>query len=134
MESSYGMNGYLYSWLSDSHFAGGFYADGAVGEYGKDAWPNYVGKVDQPSRCPEFMDALWMDSHPLDSTPIPADLEGNIGDNWILSRILNLVTDRHNGLNQNVGFVDGHVEIVENEAMWEMQWNRKWGELSAGHN
>lgn len=75
-----------------------------------------------------------MDSHPLDSTPIPADLEGNAGDNWILSRILNLVTDRHNGLNQHVGFVDGHVEMVESEAMWEMQWNRKWGELSAGQN
>lgn len=37
----------------------------------------------------------------MDNTPIPSNLNRNLGDTWIESRILNLVTDRHYGLKQN---------------------------------
>ncbi len=138
---SYGFNGWLYGYNSFIPLNTGI--SDAARFFGSSA------AVTQPSRTPEFMDALWPDLWPYqggapDSTRnwFPYDENGMAGNNLQYNGMGRCCIERHGekppltspvtlsdtvrpfpgGI--NVSFVDGHVAYTKLDDLWLLYWNR----------
>ncbi|HTX20463.1 MAG TPA: prepilin-type N-terminal cleavage/methylation domain-containing protein [Candidatus Aquilonibacter sp.] len=96
--------------------------------------------IQKPSQTPVFFDSDWVDAWPLESDPPNSDLyEGA----WGLTGMGRATVARHGGVNPasapqdfdtsqrlpgaiNIGFADGHVELVPLENLWQLYWHLNW--------
>ena len=92
-------------------------------------WPNNISDV-PTSTVPAFGDGIWLDGGPLETDhappinyvngePYPAGSlpSGNMA-RWCINR--------HGGNGINMSFMDGHVEHVELNHLWSLNWARDW--------
>jgi prepilin-type N-terminal cleavage/methylation domain-containing protein/prepilin-type processing-associated H-X9-DG protein len=126
---SYGINGWLYTYEGAS-------------EWIPDK-PKYFLKesnVSSPSKTPIFMDAIWPDMWPTAINPPARNLytgerpSGGIGRCSIARHLITSpraaprsvppATRLVGGI--GVGFVDGHVEMVKLEKLWDLYWHKDY--------
>ncbi len=127
---SYALNGWLY--------------DRATGG-GKDHPDFMMSKQDmiqKPSATPVFFDSGWVDAWPLEDDPPNTDLYHGtfMRDELGMQRA---TMARHGGVNPanapqdfdtsqilpgaiNMGFADGHAELVKLENLWNLNWHLNW--------
>jgi prepilin-type N-terminal cleavage/methylation domain-containing protein/prepilin-type processing-associated H-X9-DG protein len=137
-EGSYGFNGWLYAAGGDSI------------RYGKNDryiapqanppqyyFPNNIASV-PTSTVPAFGDAFWNDGGPSENDEPPETLgfvtgQQSLGDNFTYmdntkggnKNMGRWCVQRHgNGI--NMSFMDGHVEHVELNHLWSLNWARNW--------
>ncbi len=120
---SYGFNGFLYGSIA----AG--YANAYSSAPHPGSWMYKLSDIPTPSTTPLMADSNWLDLFPHhDNLVPPSTTTGwqwhtapNAGNGlYMLGRV---VLDRHLR-RTNVAFVDGHVEGVELENLWDLQWSR----------
>jgi len=124
---SYGLNG----WLYDEAKSTAALHPGLA--FSKEA------QVQKPDRTPVFLDCMWMDFFALE-TDLPSKDLYNGDMNYGLSRC---TIPRHAAGNPigaprdfdtsqrlpggiNMGFADGHAELVKIEELWQLDWHRDW--------
>ncbi|MBI4323959.1 MAG: type II secretion system protein [Chloroflexi bacterium] len=124
-EGSYGMNGWMYS------------AEGDVGFGDASLHFSKEGQFQQPTRHPVFADCAWADGWPQ-ATDTPAR-------NLLVDRgsmMARFCIARHGSARRppptlvppgsvlagaiNMVFVDGHVETVKLENLWQIYWHQKY--------
>jgi prepilin-type N-terminal cleavage/methylation domain-containing protein/prepilin-type processing-associated H-X9-DG protein len=125
---SYALNGWLYD----------------TNAYGAAFYPQYMmskqSAIQNPAQTPVFLDAMWADAWPLETDPPYSDLyHGTLGN----SGMQRLTIARHGGVNParaprnfdtsqklpgavNIGFADGHEELVKLENLWNYSWHLNW--------
>ena len=126
-ESSYGMNGWMYS---------------PSGEGIQDPKRHFAGEssYQNPTKTPIFADCNWADAWPLATDP-PARDVGTGGNNAMMQRFC---IARHGSTPSgkriavpagatlpgaiNMVFTDGHVEPVKLEQLWSLSWHRDYKE------
>jgi len=131
--SSYGYNGWLYSDIifpqqPDFRQALVFKRDTAI---------------QKPDQTPVFFDENWLDSWPLE-TDTPAQNLYTGADFYDREHQMSRITiDRHGGIPPakapqnvppgqplpgalNMGFVDGHVQLIKLEDLWQRSWHLNW--------
>ncbi len=126
-ESSYGMNGWMYS---------------PVGEGVQDSNKQFGGEsqYENPVKTPIFSDCNWADSWPLASDPPPRDV-GTGGNSAMMQRFCiarHGSTPRTKSISVPSGsqmpgsihmvFTDGHVEATKLEKLWSLSWHRDYKE------
>lgn len=121
VSSSYGMNGYAYNFSGSATIA---QQNGCLRWYGEDQpyWSQTGNDISNGNE-PLFVDAVWVAAWPhvlTDPIPIPPDgsLYGN-GDSAGMSLIC---LERHQHA-VNVAFADDHVEHVNLNDLWTLQWS-----------
>ncbi|HXP62185.1 MAG TPA: prepilin-type N-terminal cleavage/methylation domain-containing protein [Dongiaceae bacterium] len=123
---SYALNGWLY--------------DRAT--FGGAAHPEYMmskqSSIQKPSQTPVFVDAMWVDLWPLETSLPSRDLyNGSLETGMTRCTIA-----RHGGIaasaprnfdirqrlpgSVNIGMVDGHVEPAKLENLWKYYWHLDW--------
>ncbi|MCZ7635844.1 MAG: type II secretion system GspH family protein [Verrucomicrobia bacterium] len=122
-ESSYGMNGWMYS---------------PVGEGVQDANKQFAGEAsyENPVKTPIFADCNWADSWPLATDPPPRDV-GTGGNSAMMQRYCIARHGSTPGAKSirlaagdtlpgaiNIVFADGHTELVRLEQLWSLDWHR----------
>jgi prepilin-type N-terminal cleavage/methylation domain-containing protein len=134
---SYGLNGWLYSNLTNRN--------GAMSAVDQDKVFRKESGILMPSQTPVFADSIWVDGWPRTNDAPASNLYLGIprspGRFWgPLGRML---IDRHGGILAssaptdvdttqrlpgaiNVACSDGHVELAKLEDMWNFYWNRTW--------
>jgi len=75
-------------------------------------------------RTPVFCESTWADLQPLPHDPVPEDSYGGS------AGMARAYLDRYDDLANNVAFMDGHVEGVLLNKLWELRWNRQWQSTS----
>ena len=112
---SYGFNGWLYE-------------DVYVGNIDLAKLFKHLSAVSEPEVTPVFIDAMWVDSWPMNEYGLPPD---DWTDQWEPSylppdypetAIQRFLMNRHD-LRDNVSFVDGHVEPVHFTDLWTLYWH-----------
>jgi hypothetical protein len=124
-ESSYGMNGWMYS---------------PVGEGVVDPAKQFSGEssYQDPTRTPIFGDSIWADGWPL-ATDIPARDVGMGGNDNSMQRFC---ISRHGSSSSqksikvpldspmpggiHMVFADGHVQTVKLDQLWSLAWHRNY--------
>jgi len=93
----------------------------------------------RPSSTPVIADGNWIDTWPQETDPPANNLY--TGDDFA-GAMVRLTLPRHGGItwpkNQtynkkndlpgaiNIGFVDGHAELVRLEKLWTLDWHKEW--------
>ena len=120
---SYGLNSWFYT-----------FDGGPTGEHA-DKYYASIAEVKSTSKTPVFSDSLWIDvgAKDTDTCPDNLNLDGNPNNGGRMSMYL---INRH-GSHINVGFADGHQQVVELGALWSLKWNddfvtRAWTERDPG--
>ncbi len=126
-ESSYGMNGWMYS---------------PVGEGVQDPLKQFAGEssYENPVKTPIFADSIWADSWPV-ATDTPARDLGAGGNSAMMQRFC---IARHGSSSAqrsikvaagtpmpgaiHMVFTDGHVEPVKIDQLWTLSWHRGYKE------
>jgi prepilin-type N-terminal cleavage/methylation domain-containing protein/prepilin-type processing-associated H-X9-DG protein len=125
---SYALNGWLYDTV----------------KYGAEAHPEFMmskeSAVQKASQTPVFCDSIWVDFWPLETDLPGTDLySGTLND----TGMERCTIPRHGGVNPanapqdfdpsqrlpgaiNIGFADGHVELVALEDLWQCCWHLNW--------
>lgn len=128
---SYGFNSWLYThepgWTSPSQ---ALYFNGA-------------GNIEKPSATPVFADENWVDGNPSeDEPPFPDLYAGSPLSSWS-DNMGRFTIARHGGVSAsaaprnltpgsklpgaiNIGFADGHSELVPLEGLWGLSWHLGW--------
>jgi prepilin-type N-terminal cleavage/methylation domain-containing protein/prepilin-type processing-associated H-X9-DG protein len=94
-------------------------------------WPNNISDV-PTSTVPAFGDGLWIDGGPMetDKAPAPAIVDGQdlLWTGGVTSGTGNMPRwcDARHGNGINMSFMDGHVEHVELNHLWSLNWARNW--------
>ena len=127
-ESSYGMNGWLYS------------SEGDLGSGDANLHFSKEADFESPVQTVLFADANWADGWPMESDLPPRNLlTGGVGAStmigrWAIARHGSRpgsppttvpAGSRLNGAINGV-FLDGHVESVPLEKLWSLYWHRGW--------
>jgi prepilin-type N-terminal cleavage/methylation domain-containing protein/prepilin-type processing-associated H-X9-DG protein len=136
-ESSYGYNGYLYANMGDY-----------MARYGID--PNLQfnneGNIRFPSQTPVFCESVFVDEWPAETDLPPEDLTGQTDWSGPVGLPIGMVRVAlpHHGSKPgnrtlvdfnpksrlpgsiNIFFSDGHVETVQLEMLWTLQWHPQW--------
>jgi prepilin-type N-terminal cleavage/methylation domain-containing protein/prepilin-type processing-associated H-X9-DG protein len=98
--------------------------------------------IQKPSQTPVFCDAMWVDFWPLETDPPSTDLYNGLSD-LNQSGMGRCTIARHGARNAasapqdfdtsqqlpgsiNIGFADGHVELVKLENLWQLYWHLNW--------
>lgn len=127
-ESSYGMNGWMYS------------AEGDLGFGDANLHYSKEGQFDDPVRTIIFADANWADGWPMEADLPPRNLlTGGVGAETMIGRYC---IARHGSRPNsppksappgtrmpgtiNGVFADGHVENVKLDDLWGLTWHRGW--------
>ncbi|MSU34084.1 MAG: type II secretion system protein [Pedosphaera sp.] len=124
-QGSYAINGYMYT----------------QSPYGEDKLM-FKGEaaIQEPSQTPYFADSAWVDAWPLETDqPDLTPNNGGLGGSGGLDRIAiprhaappfgaKTTIKRTDTLPGavNVGFAEGHAELVKLEKLWPLKWNREW--------
>jgi prepilin-type N-terminal cleavage/methylation domain-containing protein/prepilin-type processing-associated H-X9-DG protein len=124
---SYGLNGWLYAKAKST---GALHPEFS---FSKDS------QIREPTRTPVFVDCIWMDFFPLEADlPSPDLYNGDM--TYGLSRC---TIARHGAGSPagaprdfdttqllpgaiNIGFADGHAEMVKLENLWQLAWHLNW--------
>jgi prepilin-type N-terminal cleavage/methylation domain-containing protein/prepilin-type processing-associated H-X9-DG protein len=93
----------------------------------------------KPSSTPVIADGNWIDTWPQPNDPPARDLF--TGDDFA-GAMVRLTLPRHGGVKWargqrfdpkgdlpgaiNIGFVDGHAELVKLERLWQLDWHKNW--------
>ncbi len=103
---SYGLNSWFYTWDPPATDTRYFHS---------------MAEVKSTHMTPVFSDSLWIDVGADDTDTCPADLslEGSPNSGGRMSMYL---INRH-GSHINVGFADGHQQVVELGALWSLKWH-----------
>ena len=133
---SYGFNGWLYS--NVRMFSGAPHP-----------FPQWFfskeGSIQKPTQTPVFFDANWVDAWPKETDPPARDLyngETFIGGPRVFD-MGRLTIARHGGRSPSsaprrvpagalmpgaieIGFADGHAELVRLENLWKLTWHLDW--------
>jgi prepilin-type N-terminal cleavage/methylation domain-containing protein len=125
-EGSYGMNGWMYSVEGNTHFGD------PLLHFSKE------GQFQQPTKNPVFADCAWADGWP-EATDTPAR---NLLVEQSSSMMARFCIGRHGSVRRppptlvlagsrlpgaiNMVFVEGHVETVKLENLWEIYWHQKY--------
>ncbi|MBM3834715.1 MAG: type II secretion system protein [Verrucomicrobia bacterium] len=128
-EGSYAFNGWFYG-DDDPYFSSG---DQKLKKYRNEA------DVPKPSSAPVIPDSNWIDTWPQPNDPPARNLY--TGDDFA-GAMVRVTLPRHGGVawkkNQthdpktdlpgaiNIGFVDGHSELVKLEKLWQLDWHKNW--------
>jgi prepilin-type N-terminal cleavage/methylation domain-containing protein/prepilin-type processing-associated H-X9-DG protein len=104
---------------------------------------NGQGNIQKPSATPVFADENWVDGNPLENEPPYHDLyAGSPLSSWS-DNMGRFTIARHGGVSAsgaprnlspgsklpgaiNVGFADGHSELVPLEELWCLSWHIDW--------
>ena len=115
---SYTFNGFLYPNLAE------------IGVVGADMSKKAFSKSTQIKKMyetPVFTDGIWVDTWPDESIDPPTDFDINKGHGheWVANYnfMWRLITNRH-GKKTNVSFADGHVDSINLNELWTLQWCR----------
>jgi len=112
--------------------------------YGASAYPQYMmskqSMIQQPAQTPVFCDADWVDAWPLETDPPADDLyDGEPLDTGMprltiarhatgppgsAPRVFNTSQQMPGAL--NMAMVDGHVQLVKLEQLWQCYWHLNW--------
>jgi prepilin-type N-terminal cleavage/methylation domain-containing protein/prepilin-type processing-associated H-X9-DG protein len=121
-QGGYGLNGWMYSNWGGS-------------AYGKSS------DVIRPVQTPVFADAMWVDSWPEPTDPPARNLYeqqspaagginrymvGRHGNTSPVSAPRNVPAGRALPGAINIGFFDGHVELVKLDNLWYYDWHKNW--------
>jgi prepilin-type processing-associated H-X9-DG protein len=134
---SYSINGWLL-WYSTN----GIFRDVT-------AHPEFVfakpESVKRPSQTPFFTDAIWWNEWPLENNPPALDL--SLGQAYDITGMQRCTIWRHGGRTAtspvrpqkdllgwhippaaaiNVGFADGHAQVVRVKDLWSLYWHDGW--------
>jgi len=124
---SYGLNGWLYDHPK------------STGATHPELMFSKETQVQKPDRTPVFLDCIWMDFFALEADLPSIDLyDGDM--TYGLSRCTisrhaagspagaprDFDTTRRLPGGINMGFVDGHAELVKIEELWQLNWHRDW--------
>jgi prepilin-type N-terminal cleavage/methylation domain-containing protein len=144
---SYQCNGWLYTDDSGNGTGDGKNIETAHGNVTDPAW--YYGSessMEQPVNTPLFVDGVWVDAWPAENDSPSANLyTGQYGGNHD-NEMGRFTIARHGGVNAgsaprnyttpwqfsppkggvDVGFGDGHVELVFLPDLWNYNWHRGW--------
>lgn len=128
-EGSYAFNGWFYG-DDDPYFST---PDQKPKKYRNEA------DSQRPSSTPVIPDSNWIDTWPQPNDPPARDLFTGDDFNGAMVR---LTLPRHGGANWtrnmkfnpkdnlpggiNIGFVDGHSELVKLEKLWNLDWHKNW--------
>lgn len=124
-QGSYAINGYMYTLSPFGEDKRMFKSEAAIQE---------------PSQTPYFADSAWVDAYPVetdqpDATPAKGGISGPGGLDRIAiprhaappfgAKTTIKQTDTLPG-GVNVGFAEGHAELVKLEKLWSLKWHREW--------
>ena len=125
-EGSYGMNGWTYS------------DEGNLGS-GSDAFHfSKEGQFQQPTKNPVFADEAWADGWPMETDAPARDLLADQSGSMMARFCISRHGSAHRPPPRNVPagaslpgginmvFVDGHVEAVKLDNLWQMYWHRDY--------
>lgn len=120
VEGSYAINSWVGGWIASGY---GDYSFDPADPAGLDNLAmSYRNMGCTKPTVPVIADAIWVDTYPEGTDPVPTDLsEGDAG-NAGLGR---LCTNRH-GKETDIAFADGHVEKVQLERLWMLPWNKRF--------
>jgi prepilin-type N-terminal cleavage/methylation domain-containing protein/prepilin-type processing-associated H-X9-DG protein len=112
------------------------------------AYPDWVYRTEStvhyPVLTPVFMDSVWINLDPLESDPPARNLYDPLnGSSSGSDGMIRVCIDRHGGKpadtapkyvspgtvlpgDINMGFVDGHVELVKLQNLWTYYWHLDW--------
>jgi prepilin-type N-terminal cleavage/methylation domain-containing protein/prepilin-type processing-associated H-X9-DG protein len=128
-DGSYALNGWLYDQAT----------------WGGATYPEFMmskqSAIQHPSQTPVFCDAVWVDFWPLEDDKPSDDLYTGQMERTLGMKRCTIA--RHGGVNPgkaprdfditqkmpgaiNIGFADGHVELVKLENLWQLSWHRNW--------
>jgi len=127
-QGSYGLNGWLYRYPSN-------YNNTWVESAENLKKFAYANTLDAPNSAsvPVFFDCLWVDAWPKDNDTVPVNLDlaqepptrNSGGDGPVNHHIRRLMLKRHWGTT-NVSMLDGHVENVKLENLWQFKWHQEF--------
>lgn len=97
--------------------------------------------IQKPPLTPVFYDSEWVDAWPLETDPPNDDLYNGAGPST--TGMQRVTISRHGGVNAgaapqdfdtsqkmpggiNMGFADGHAELVKLENLWQLYWHLNW--------
>jgi prepilin-type N-terminal cleavage/methylation domain-containing protein/prepilin-type processing-associated H-X9-DG protein len=121
-QGGYGLNGWMYSNWGDKAYA-------------------KPSEVQRPVTTPVFADAMWVDSWPEPTDPPARNLYeqqspaaaginrymvGRHGKTVPASAPRNMAAGQPLPGAINIGFFDGHVELVKLDTLWNYYWHKKW--------
>ncbi len=127
---SYALNGWLYSMPTA----------GALRH--PELMMNKQSMIQRPTQTPVFFDSGWVDAWPLEADPPNTDLYDGVS-RAKATGMQRVTIARHGGVNPaqaprnfdtsqklpgaiNIGFADGHVELVKLENLWQCYWHLNW--------
>ncbi len=113
IQGSYGIN----SWLYGGSERSGYFTVQNAGSY----YFNSINAIKFPSEVPCFGDCTWPDAWPMATDQPPGDADGSYG-----SHMGRFCLDRHNNRKTNLSYIDGHVEAVVAEKLWEQSWHKNY--------
>lgn len=131
--SSYGLNGFLYSFdpaasLNDQKVQCG--ANWATDSVEPDApelraWWQTESRIRTTTTTPIIGDCNWRDAHPNDIDPYPVDV--STGEDWRIVGGTNhmmgrYAINRHN-MSINLSFIDGHASSIPLNDLWSLDWS-----------
>ncbi|NNM84347.1 MAG: prepilin-type N-terminal cleavage/methylation domain-containing protein [Phycisphaerales bacterium] len=121
VSSSYGINGYAYNFSGSATIA---QQNGCLRWYGEDQpyW-SQTGNDSSNGKEPLFMDCVWVAAWPHVLTdPIPIPPDGSIFGADDTEGMSLVCLERHQHA-INVAFADDHVEHVNLNDLWTLQWS-----------
>jgi prepilin-type N-terminal cleavage/methylation domain-containing protein/prepilin-type processing-associated H-X9-DG protein len=144
---SYSINGWLFSY--DPNFGNTFWGQGppTVVENNPQFVFNKPDSVQRPTQTPLFNDAVYWNEFPVEADAAASDL--SIGASISILGMPRCTIWRHGGKTAtsaspvglssippyftfpneaaiNIGFVDGHAEMVKLQGLWNLYWHYNW--------
>jgi len=75
------------------------------------------------TKIPLWADCAWVDGWPQETDPPPPDWR-NVGQSGV-PNMQRFCVPRHN-FSINICYVDGHVQAVVLDDLWQQEWHRNW--------
>jgi prepilin-type N-terminal cleavage/methylation domain-containing protein/prepilin-type processing-associated H-X9-DG protein len=115
--------------------------------YGAENYPDFMmskqSMILKPSQTPVFCDSLWVDFWPQETDKPGSNLYDDDGNVFASTGMERSTVARHAAGNSssaprnfditrrlpgaiNIGFADGHVELVKLENLWQLYWHLNW--------
>jgi prepilin-type N-terminal cleavage/methylation domain-containing protein/prepilin-type processing-associated H-X9-DG protein len=99
--------------------------------------------IQKPTQTPVFCDSLWVDFWPMETDPPGSNLYDDDGNTLANAGMERITVARHAAGNPasaprnfditrrlpgaiNIGFADGHVELLKLENLWQLCWHLNW--------
>ena len=126
MESSYGINCWVYNPPSDSNLFSS--------RSSEDFWR--TNDISNVSKVPLFADSMWVGGYPKPNGKAGEPPSENGQWDGVDAEMKHFCIDRHSGA-INMVFMDGHIEEVGLKRLWKLKWHKNfdtsgpWSKLDA---